>query len=497
VALATVVLGAPSIGLAFAIGSDFMPALDEGAFLLQTVLPPEASLEEVDRLNHRVEDILREVPEVEDVIRRTGRAERTEDPMPHTMSDVLVALKADRQRDLGAIEDDMRERLEHLPGIAVLFTTPLGMRIDEGLGGTPADLSVRIFGPDLERLAELAEQAEQIVRDIPGVTDLRAEKLTGLPQLQIAVNRDATARVGLAPGDVIRAVRIGLVGEEAAQVWVGQRRFDLIVRLRDDKRNSMEAIRTMLVDGHDGTKIPLGQLADITQTFGPAAIRREAGTRRIAVEGSVTGRDLGSTAADVRAQLTARLKVPAGYFFDLAGRVENQQRASRALTLAIGAALFGVFVLLNLALGSFIEALLILCTVPMAFVGGIIALLIAGETWNVSSLVGLIGLFGIAVQNSLVLVTQIRGLRSEGRRLLDAVREASIGRVRPKLMTAGTATLGLLPLLVLRLHGTEIERPLAVVMIGGLVTSTLFTLLVLPTFYLQVHRWLGSEDATS
>jgi cobalt-zinc-cadmium resistance protein CzcA len=490
VALVTLLLGVPGVGLAFVVGSDFMPALDEGAFLLQTVLPAEASLEEVDRLNHRVEDLLREVPEVEDVIRRTGRAERTEDPMPHTVSDVLVALKTDRTRELAVIENDMRERLEHLPGIAVLFTTPLGMRIDEGLGGTPADLSVRIFGPDLETLGELAEQAEGIMGDAEGLTDLRAEELSGLPQLQVAVDREATARVGLAPGDVIKAIRIGLVGEEMSQIWVGQRRFDLVVRLRDDRRDNLAAIRTMLIDGHDGTKIPLGQLAAITQTFGPAAIRREAGTRRIAVEASVTGRDLGSAAAEVRARLSEQLKLPAGYFFDLAGRVENQERASRALSLAIGAALFGVFVLLNLALGSAIEALLILCTVPIAFVGGILALLLFRETWNVSSLVGLIGLFGIAVQNSLVLVTQIRSLMAEGRDLAGAVREASIGRVRPKLMTAGTATLGLLPLLVLRLHGTEIERPLAVVMIGGLVTSTLFTLLVLPTFYLQLQSRL-------
>jgi cobalt-zinc-cadmium resistance protein CzcA len=490
VAVVTLLIAAPSLGLGLRIGSDFMPQLDEGAFLLQTVLPTEASLEEVDRLNHRVEDILRQVPEVEDVVRRTGRAERTEDPMPHTLSDVLVTLKDSRSRELVAIEDDMRERLERLPGIAVLFTTPLGMRIDEGLGGTPADISVRIFGPDLDELARLAGEAEGIMRGIGGLTDLRAEALTGLPQLQIAVNRQATARVGLAPGDVIRAIRVGLVGQEGPQVWSGQRRFDLVVRLRDDRRNNLEAIKALLIDGHDGTKIPLGQLADIGQTFGPASIRREAGTRRIAIESSVTGRDLGGAAAEVRERLAVQLKLPSGYFFDLAGRVESQARASRALTVAIGAALFGVFILLNIALGSAIEAVLILVTVPVAFVGGIVALLIAGETWNVSSLVGLIALFGIAVQNSLVLVTQSRGLEREGHRIADAVREASIGRVRPKLMTAGTATLGLLPLMLLRLHGTEVERPLAIVMTGGLVTSTLFTLFVLPVFYLQVHLWL-------
>ena len=490
VALVTVVIAVPVIALGFRIGSDFMPQLDEGAFLLQTVLPAEAALEEVDRLNHRVEDILREIPEVEDVVRRTGRAERTEDPMPHTVSDVLVVLKPDRTRSLEDLEADMREQLEGVPGVAVLFTTPLGMRIDEGLGGTPADISVRIFGPDLDELSRLAEQAEALIRGVDGLTDLRAEQLTGLPQLQIAVNREASARVGLAPGDVIRAVRIGLVGEEASQIWIGQRRFDLLVRLRDDRRDTFEAIRTLLIDGHDGTRSPLGQLAEVTQTFGPAAIRREAGTRRIAVEATVSGRDLGSTASDVRRILADQLKLSSGYFFDLGGRVESQARSSRALTLAIGAALFGVFVLLLVALGSAVEAGMILGTVPIAFVGGILALLLAGETWNVSSLVGLIGLFGIAVQNSLVLVTQTRGLLAEGRSLPEAVREASIGRVRPKLMTAGTATLGLLPMLVLRLHGTEIERPLAVVMIGGLVTSTLFTLLVLPTFYLQVHGWL-------
>jgi cobalt-zinc-cadmium resistance protein CzcA len=490
VALVTLLVAVPAIALGFRIGSDFMPQLDEGAFLLQTVLPAEAALEEVDRLNHRVEDILRDIPEVEDVVRRTGRAERTEDPMPHTLSDVLVVLKPDRTRSLEDLEADMREKLEGVPGVAVLFTTPLGMRIDEGLGGTPADISVRIFGPDLDELSRLAEQAETLIRGVDGLTDLRAEQLTGLPQLQISVNREASARVGLAPGDVIKAVRIGLVGEEASQIWIGQRRFDLLVRLRDDRRDTLDAIRTLLIDGHDGTRIPLGQLADVTQTFGPAAIRREAGTRRIAVEATVSGRDLGSTASDVRRILSDQLKLPSGYFFDLGGRVESQARASRALTLAIGAALFGVFVLLLVALGSAVEAGMILGTVPIAFVGGILALLLAGETWNVSSLVGLIGLFGIAVQNSLVLVTQTRGLLAEGRSLPEAVREASIGRVRPKLMTAGTATLGLLPMLVLSLHGTEIERPLAVVMIGGLATSTLFTLLVLPTFYLQVHGWL-------
>ncbi len=489
VSLLSVVVAVPALSLAFWIGSDFMPKLDEGAFLLQTQLPQETSLEEVDRLNHRVEDALRAFPEVEDVVRRTGRAERTEDPMPHTLSDVLVVLKPDRSRSLEELERAMREALESAPGASVLFTTPLGMRIDEGLGGTPADLSVRVFGPDLDVLQKLASEAQDIVEKVPGIEDLRAEALTGLPQLRIAVDRRAAARAGLAPGDVIRAVRVGLVGEEMSEMWIGQRRFDLVVRLQDDRRTDLGAIRRLVVNSHDGQPVPLSSLATIDEVFGPGAIRREAGTRRIAVEASVRGRDLGGTAADVRRALDSGLTLPAGYFINIGGRVESQQRAARSLSVAIGIALFIVMVLLYVALGSFSETILILATVPNALVGAVVALYLSGETWNVSSLVGLIGLFGIAVQNSLVLATQMHGLVATGMPFPEALREASLGRVRPKLMTAGTAILGLLPILVLRLHGTEIERPLAVVMVGGLVTSTLFTLLVLPTFYVLLERW--------
>lgn len=489
VRILTLAITIPALALAFAVGSDFMPELDEGAFLVQTILPSEASLDEVDRLNHRVEDLFRDIPEVEDVVRRSGRAERTEDPMPHTISDVLVVLKKERSRSLDEIEDDMRKRTENVPGVSILFTTPLGMRIDEGLGGTPADLSVRIFGPDLDALTRLGDQAKTIMGRVEGIEDLRAERMTGLPQIRIEVDRAATARVGLTPGDVIDAIRIGMVGEKASTVWVGQRSYDLVVRLQDDARDDVDAIGALLIDGHDGSRIPLDQLATITKTFGPGAIRREAGSRRIAVEASVEGRDLGGAARDVRERLERELALPAGYFLNVGGRVESQERATRSLLIAISVAVFAVFILLYLALGSTAEALVILATLPDAFVGGILALLLAGESWNVSSLVGLIGLFGIAVQNGLVLIAQVKALMEEGAPFDTALREASIGRVRPKLMTACTAILGLLPLLVLRLHGTEIERPLAIVMIGGLVTSTLFTLFALPTFYAFVHHW--------
>jgi cobalt-zinc-cadmium resistance protein CzcA len=497
----TLAVTAPALWIATRLGSDFVPPLDEGAILMQTFLPPEASLDEVDRLNHRVEDVLRKFPEVEDVVRRTGRAERTEDPMPHTTSDVLILLEPDRARHGEELEHAMREAVEKVPGVSALFTTPLGMRIDEGLGGTPADISVRIFGPEPQALADLADAAASLMRGVRGMEDVRAEPLVGLPQLTVQVDRDAAARVGLTPGDVIEAVQIGLAGQAVSEVWVGQRRFDLVVKLAPDFRRDTTALSALMVDGHDGSRIPLSKLAKVEPTFGLGVLKREAGSRRIAIEGTVTGRDLGSAAKDVREALRTKLTLPAGYFLDVGGKVESQARAQRSLYLAVGLALLAVFLLLYLALGSLAETIVILGALPSAFVGAIVALWLARESWSVASLVGLIGLFGIAVQNGLVLVTQTRSSIAEGRSFTDALREACIGRVRPKIMTAATAILGLLPLLVLPLHGTEIERPLAIVMVGGLVTSTIFTLVALPAFYQLVHdlgrRWRARHDAVT
>jgi cobalt-zinc-cadmium resistance protein CzcA len=246
----------------------------------------------------------------------------------------------------------MREAVDKVPGVSELFTTPLGMRIDEGLGGTPADVSVRIFGPDPQTLADLADAATAVMRGVRGMTDVRAEPLVGLPQLTIQVDRDAAARVGLTPGDVIEAVQIGLTGQQVSEVWVGQRRFDLVVKLSPELRRDAATLSTLMVDGHDGSRIPLGKLATLAPSFGLGTIKREAGSRRIAIEATVTGRDLGSAAAELRDQLRARLSLPPGYFVDVGGKVESQSRAQQALHLAIALALLGVLLLLYIALGS-------------------------------------------------------------------------------------------------------------------------------------------------
>jgi heavy metal efflux system protein len=476
------------------VGTEFMPELDEGALLIQTVLPGEASLEHVDKVNIQVEDVIRSSPGVAFVSRRSGRSEETEDPMPHVISDVLVQLKPAAERgDTETVAEGIRERLEDVPGVAALFTTPLGMRIDEGLGGTPAELSIRVFGPDLAVLSRLAQRIGAIAGRVEGVTDLRVEEASGAPQLQVRVNREAAARVGLTAGEVAEGVRVALGGEVVSEFWQGQRNYGIQVRQAEPFRTDVAQIAALPLMSPSGQTVSLDQVADIEQRNGPNIVRRENVTRRVAVEASIEGRDLGSTVRELREKIASGVTLPDGYYVSFGGQFEQQERAFEALAVAIALAVGLVFVLLLIALGSGSEVSVILLTLPDAFVGGILALLLTGETLNVSSAVGFIGLFGIAVQNGLVLIAQTRALISEGMTFDDALRQASIGRVRPKLMTAACAMLGLLPLVLLPGQGGELERPLAIVMIGGLVTSTLFTLLALPTFYSLVHglrqRW--------
>ena len=476
------------------VGTEFMPELDEGALLIQTVLPGDASLEQVDKANLQAEEVIAAVAGVASVSRRTGRSEETEDPMPHVLSDVLVQLKPANERgETDAVADEIREALEEVPGIAALFTTPLGMRIDEGLGGTPAELSIRVFGPDLNELARIARQIAGIATEVDGVTDLRVEQASGVPQLQVRIDRVAAARLGLTAGEVAEGVRVALGGEVVSEFWEGQRNYGIHVRQAEPFRTDIAQIAALPLMSATGQLVPLEQVARIDRRSGPSIIRRENVVRRIAVEASVGDRDLGSTVRELQDRMAAHVQLPSSYYINFGGQFEQQERAFEALTLAIALAVALVFVLLLMALGSLAEVSVILLTLPDAFVGGILALLLTGETLNVSSAVGFIGLFGIAVQNGLVLIAQTRALLQEGLPFEDALRQASIGRVRPKLMTASCAMLGLLPLVLLAGQGGELERPLAIVMIGGLVTSTLFTLLALPTFYSLVvglkARW--------
>lgn len=486
-----VAITVPAFIAGASVGADFVPHLDEGYLMLETGVAPEASLETADQLISAVENAASDYDQVANVTRRLGRGERTEDPMPHTNADILVELDPNRTMNDEAIAAVLRERVSHAPGTQVLFTTPLQMRIDEGLGGSPADLQVRVFGSDLQVLGALANMLRDRMRHIRGLEDVRTDVAGESPELRVRLDRVAMARLGVTPGVVTEAVRVATVGREAGTVFRGGRRLDVMVRIGAPGSIAPTELAQLPVETPDGVRIPLGRLAEITSTVGPSIVRREAGQRRVGIEASVVDRDLGGAADDVRRLVAQALRddFPPGTFASVGGRIETQDAANRALVLAIALALALVLILVYVALGSFVETILILGTLPSALVGGIAALLLAGETWNVSSLVGLLGLFGIAVQNGLVLVSQTRGLEAVGLGYDEAVREASLGRVRPKLMTAGTAMLGLLPLVVLHLRGVELERPLAIVMIGGLVTSTLFTLVVLPTFLVDLGRF--------
>ncbi len=475
------------------VGRDFMPRLDENAWVISTTTPPETSLEQNDRITRQIEELLVKQPAISEVVRRNGRSERAIGcVLPVNSGEIIVDLKPRGQVDTPAAEvlAEVREQVEQIPGVATAFTQPLQLKIDESLEGTPAPLQVKLFGPDVNVLAERGKAIFEAVSSVPGITDAKLDQAVGVPQLQVRIDRQAAARYGVSVAAVSEIVRLAVGGEELTQVWKNQRSYGVFVRFPEGMRDKPEAISNILVDTPSGARIPLSQVARITLTEGPNVIWREAMSRRVSIDASLEGRDLGSVVSEIKEKLRG-IELPPDYFVVFGGQYENQQRAMRALIVAMAVALSVVFILLYLALHSMSHAVIILATVPSAFIGGIASLLLTGETLNVSSAVGFIALFGIAVQNSLVLLTQTRDFIAEGQTKEQAIRLASVQRLRPKLMTASCAALGLLPILLSTGVGAEIEQPLAIVMVGGLASSTLFTLLVLPAVYLVSENVKG------
>lgn len=472
----------PSLWLALRLGSNFLPTLDEGALLLNSLLPAETSLAAVDEANAQLEQKLVKVPGVASVYRRTGRSDLTEDPMPHTLSDVLVVL--DGSRRTPEVQKDVAELAEELP-YPVELTTPMQMRISEGIGGTPADIQVKLFHPDLAALQPRLPALQEALTKVPGVASVTPEGAGVLPKWTVVPDEDALRRLDVPRPLIAATLKAALQGLEAAPRFEGPQRIERVVRFPDDGRTSPETLKRLPLVLEGGRVVELGQVARFEEAGTPSLIRREAAQRRLALNVRTTG-DLGGTADRIEKALQG-LDLPRGTVVKLGGKVEEARETHQRLVIAIGAALVLVVGLLYLALGRWREVLVVVLTLPDAFAGGLLALWLAGETWNISSIVGMIGLFGVAVQNSLVLITQAKHLVAEGLPFREALMEASLGRVRPKLMTAGSAILGLMPML-LGFGGSELERPLALVMVGGLLTSTLFTLLALPSFYAWVGR---------
>ncbi len=475
----------PSLWLALNLGSNFLPALDEGALLLNSILPAETSLAAVDEANFQLEQKLVKLPGVASVYRRTGRSELTEDPMPHTISDVLVVL--DGSKRTPEVQKEVAEIAEELP-YPVELTTPMQMRIAEGIGGTPADIQVKLFHPDLTALQAKLPAIQEALAKVPGVASITPEGAGVLPKWTVVPDEDALRRLDVPRMLVVRTLRAALQGVETSPRFDGPQRIERVVRFPDDGRISPETLKRLPLVLEDGRVVDLGQVARFDEASTPSLIRREAAQRRLALNVRTAG-DLGGTADRLEKALKG-LALPKGTVVKLGGKVEEARDTQKRLMIAIGAALLLVVGLLYLALGRWREVVVVVLTLPDAFAGGLFALWLAGETWNISSIVGMIGLFGVAVQNSLVLITQAKHLVASGVPFHEALREASLGRVRPKLMTAGSAILGLMPML-LGIGGSELERPLAIVMVGGLITSTLFTLLALPSFY----AWVGGPKA--
>jgi len=454
---------------------------------------PGISLEESQHGNKIIEAVLSEFPEVATVVSRTGRPEVATDPMAIDQSDVYIMLKPRSEwpalRTKEELVAAMKARLEEeAPGAAYSFSQPIQMRMQELMeAGLRSDIAVKVFGDDLTTLGRTAEQIAGILRNVPGAEDVRSERVAGLPYIRIKIRRDAIARHGLSAADVLDTVE-AIGGKAVGTVAEGNRRFSIQVRFDQRQRSTVDEIRNLKVGDADGHFIPIAQLTDVVEEEGPAQISRENGQRRVSVELNVRGRDLGSFVADGRELIEQRVKVPEGYSIEWGGQFEQLESASRRLAIAVPLALITIFVLLYLNFNAIGPSLLIFLNVPLAATGGILALFMRGMPFSISAGVGFIALFGVAVLNGLVFLTYVSQLRSEGRPVIEAVREGAQTRLRPVLMTALVASLGFIPMALSSGAGAEVQRPLATVVIGGLVTSTALTLIVLPTIYAWIFR---------
>jgi heavy metal efflux system protein len=475
------------------LGSEFIPRLDEGDLAVQIGRLPSVSLEESVGIATKAEKILMEFPEVRTVVSKTGRAEVATDPMGVEVSDVYIALKPHEEWTSAKTREEliekMSKRLEtEVPQGVFSFSQPIELRVAELISGVRSDVAIKIYGDDLDVLKQKADEIVRSVQTVPGAEDVKAEATSGLPQLQIKPDRATIARYGLNVEDVNDMVEAIVAGKEAGQVYEGEQRFNLVVRLNENAGRDVEAIKNLMLISPNGSRVPLSQVADISLVEGAAQITREDTRRRIGVELNVRGRDIGSFVEEAQAKIEREVKLPPGYYLTWGGTFENLQRASERLLIVVPIALFLIFVLLYTTFNSIKQALLIYTGIPFAIVGGIFALALRGMPFSISAGVGFIALFGVAVLNGVVMVSFINHLREEGKSVADAVREGAMTRLRPVLMTALVASLGFIPMAIATSAGAEVQRPLATVVIGGLITSTLLTLLILPTLYSWFER---------
>ena len=489
-------------GTAFAVlGREFIPTLDEGDIAMQAIRVPSTSLEQSLAMQMNLERTIAAMPEVETVFSRTGTAEAAIDPMPANITDAVIILR-DRSDwpDPGLEKEELIERIEEAAsqqlGNAFEFSQPIELRFNELISGVRTDMAVMVYGEDFDTLQQIADQVAEVLNDTPGAADVRAEQASGLPTLTVSVDRFAAANYGLSAADVSEAVSAGVGGAEAGQIFEGDRRFDVVVRLPDAARSNPAALAALPVVTETGQVVPLSSVAQIQTEEGPNQISRYNGSRRMVVQANVRGRDLGGFVTEAQERV-AEIDLPPGYYLDWGGQFENLQRAEQRLGLVVPVVFILIGLLLFMALGSFAEAGLVFACVPLALVGGALALLLRGMPFSVSAAVGFIAVSGVATLNGLVLMQAIRERLDQGLPAVEAAIQGAASRLRAVLTTALVAIVGFIPMAIAHGAGAEVQKPLATVVIGGLLTATLLTLFVLPTFAAKAvkHRKAeGIED---
>jgi cobalt-zinc-cadmium resistance protein CzcA len=497
VVAAAVLVLAVALGSVPYLGSEFMPRLDEGSLLIETRRPPSTSLVQGAAISTEVERTLMTFPEVQSVVTNLGRPEMSTETMGLYEGDVYVTFKPDRQPradETDALISRMDAALQSIPGLDYDFSAPMAMRLDEAISGVRTALGVKVFGDDLSVLRQKADEISGIVEKIPGAADVFVDVSAGAMQLELAVDRPALARNGLNVADVRGAVETGVGGRTATEVIDGRRRFPVVVRLAPAFRDTPEAIGQLLLTSPTGAKVRLSDVAGLHVVEGPERIEHENGERVVIVQTNVRGRDLGGFAADVERAVAQKVSLPNGYLVTYGGQFENQQRAMRRLAVIVPAVLAVILGVLYASFGTIRQAVLVMLNVPFALVGGIAALWARGLNLNLSASIGFIALFGVAVLNGVVLLAYVNQLRSQGKSVADAVRTGASVRLRPVIMTALVASFGFIPMALSTSQGAEVQRPLATVVIGGLVTSTVLTLLVLPVLYAWIE---GRREAAS
>jgi cobalt-zinc-cadmium resistance protein CzcA len=479
------------------IGTEFMPRLDEGSILVETRKLPGISLTDSVEISRRIERRLRALPEIADVVIKIGRPDFATEAMGIHEGDTYLLLKPmdqwHRFHSKEKLIEAIDKELTQIPGLAYDFTQPMAMRVDETVSGVKADVAIKIFGDDFNTLDSLSQQVLRAISSVRGAADAQIQLTSGVPDLTIRIDRDALARYGLNVTDVEQVVEAGASGAVVSQLIEGQKRYDIAIRLPETYRTNPQSMQEITLRAPGGAQVKLSQVAQVRVVRAANEIDREEGQRRIVVMSNVRGRDLGSFVTEVRANITRQLQLPAGYSIEYGGQFENQQRATKRLMLIIPIVIFLIYILLYLTFSSFKQALLVVGNIPFALVGGIAALWVRGMNLNLSACVGFIALFGVAMLNGVVLVSSINQVRASGQATYDAVLAGARRRLRPVLMTACVASFGFIPMALSTSTGAEVQRPLASVVIGGLFTSTLLTLLLLPVLY----EWIFEKERPS